>query len=205
MFIISVILIIGFLFYINLTSNRYSQGFGEERSATGRLYLWQAGAMIALDNPVIGIGEGKFKEYSEFYSQQVEQKKVVSIESVLGIEEAHNDFIRVWVSFGTPALLAYLWVFFATFANFIHAYRQSNSLFLKGMAVGGFAALMAYIVNSFTHNLMESVPILWILAGLSAACVKLGEVKKPVAVVKGATGMAPVNPLLDSPPPGINS
>jgi len=78
------VLIIGFLGYINLTGNRYSEGFGEESSAAGRLVLWQAGAFIALDNPLFGIGEGKFIEYSQLYSSEVEQSNVVRIENVLG-------------------------------------------------------------------------------------------------------------------------
>lgn len=197
--LVSVVLIIGFLGYINLTGNRYSEGFGEESSAAGRLVLWQAGAFIALDNPLFGIGEGKFIEYSQLYSSEVEQSNVVRIENVLGKEEAHNDFIRVWVSFGTPALIAYLWVFFVTFANYAHGYRQSKSPFVKGIALGGFAALMAYIVNSFTHNLMDSVPILWILAGFSAVVVKLAEAKKPVPVAAGTARVAATGPLPDSP------
>ncbi|OGO06328.1 MAG: hypothetical protein A2Y92_05510 [Chloroflexi bacterium RBG_13_57_8] len=199
MFIISAVLIVVFVLYINITSNRYSQGFGEESSATGRLYLWQAGAMIAMDNPLFGIGQGKFTEYSQLYSSEVEERSRVRIETVLGVEEAHNDFIRVWVSFGTPALIAYLWVFAVAFSNFIHGYRRTDSRFIRGMALGGFAALLAYIVNSFTHNLMDSVPILWILAGLSAAVVKMAEAKKPLAVAAGKASAAAPAPLPDSP------
>jgi O-antigen ligase len=190
-----------FLIYINITNNRYSQGFTEESSAAGRLILWQAGAMIALDHPVFGIGAGRFVQYSELYYQEVTTTDVVGAEAVLGIEEAHNDFIRVWVSFGTLALLAYLWVFWATFRSFFYSCRRGNSRFIKGMAIGGFAALIAYIVNAFTHNLMESVPILWILAGFAVTLAKLAEARR-LAAKKVPAGNAPaVGQLPERPKP----
>ncbi len=194
-------LVVVFLGYINLTSNRYSQGFAEESSAAGRLVLWQAGVMIALDHPIFGIGGGRFVEISELYSSEVETSEVVGVGEVLGKEEAHNDFIRVWVSYGTPALLAYLWVFFNLFRNFYRGYRRSTEPFLKALAIGGFAALMAYIVNAFTHNLMDSVPLLWILAGFSIAILKLAKAPEPAAVTEVAAKTITTKQLPDSASP----
>jgi O-antigen ligase len=201
LFLIFLILGVGFLLYTNMTNNRYSQGFTNESSAAGRLVLWQAGAKIALDNPWFGIGQGRFTEISQLYSSDVEISAIPGAQGVLGMEEAHNDFIRVWVSFGTPALLAYLWIFIVIFRNFYYAYRRSPGLFHKGIALGGFTALAAYIVNAFTHNLMDSVPLLWILAGFSIALVKMAEAPKPVALTEGPVNVPAINPLPDASPP----
>jgi O-antigen ligase len=189
-------LAVTFLLYINITNNRYSKSFGEESSAAGRLILWQAGAMIALDHPIFGIGQGRFVEISELYSEEVTATTALVPEAVLGQEEAHNDFIRVWVSFGTLALLAYLFVFVSTFRNFFYGYKRSKHLFVKGLALGGFAALISYMVNAFTHNLMDSSPILWILAGFSLALVKLADSQTPVTAKVPATNNGSVNGLL---------
>jgi O-antigen ligase len=97
---------------------------------------------------------------------------------VLGKEAPHNDFLRVWLSFGTPALLAFLWAFVGILRNFFDSYQQSSRRFLKSFALGCFAAMMAYAVNAATHNLMDSVSLLWILGGLSIATTKLALSKQ---------------------------
>jgi len=197
-FAILLVLGAGFLLYTNMTGNRYSQGFDEESSAAGRLVLWQAGAMIAMDNPIFGIGQGRFIEVSEAYSSEVDVNAVEGAEGALGEEQVHNDFIRVWVSFGTPALLVYLWVFIAIFRNFYYGFRRSSGLFIKALAFGGCGAIMAYIVNAFSHNLMDSVPLLWILAGFSIAVTKLAEVPKVIAIPERAANVSTTNRSPDS-------
>ena len=199
--LIFIVITVGFLLYTNVTNNRYSRGFNDESSAAGRLVLWQAGVMIALDNPILGIGQGRFMEIAQMYSGDVGSSAVPGAEGVLGTQENHNDFIRVWDSFGTPALLAYLWVFVSTFRNFYYGYRRSTGPFLKAMALGGFAALTTYVVNAFMHNLMDSVPIFWILAGFSIAFVKLAEAPKPTTERVKTINVPEVKLLTDRPAP----
>jgi len=176
--LILIILIAGaaFLYFIETSdNNRYSQGFGEERSATGRLVLWQAGLKVAWDNPVVGIGRDNFEEESLKYASAIDTELMTTQEAgrALGQYEAHNDFITVWASFGTVALLAYLWLFAGAFRNFLDAYRRSRSRFIKGLAVGCFGALAAYIVNGATHNVMDTSELMWIMFGLSIATTKI--------------------------------
>jgi O-antigen ligase len=192
-FAILLVLGAGFLLYTNMVGNRYSQGFNEESSAAGRLVLWQAGAMIAMDNPIFGIGQGRFIEVSEAYSSEVDVNVVEGAMGALGEEQVHNDFIRVWVSFGTPALLVYLWVFIVVFRTFYYGYRRSSSVFIKAIAFGGCGALMAYIVNAFSHNLMDSVPLLWILAGFSIAVTKLADIPKVITIPEKAANVSTTN------------
>jgi O-antigen ligase len=200
-FAILLVLGAGFLLYTNMVGNRYSQGFNEESSAAGRLVLWQAGAMIAMDNPIFGIGQGRFIEVSEAYSSEVDVNTVEGAMGALGMEQVHNDFIRVWVSFGTPALLVYLWVFIVVFRTFYYGYRRSSSVFIKAIAFGGCGALMAYIVNAFSHNLMDSVPLLWILAGFSIAVTKLADIPKVITIPEKAANVSTTNRSPDSSSP----
>jgi len=90
-----------------------------------------------------------------------------------GTEAIHNDFLNMWVSYGTLALLLYLWLYVAILRNFINSYRSSKNQFIRGLSVGLAAALIAYAVNAFYHNLMDTIPLLWILAGFSLAVAKL--------------------------------
>jgi O-antigen ligase len=176
--LLAVLLVMGvaFLYFINTSDdNRYSQTFGEETSAAGRLVLWQAGVKVACDNPIFGIGRDKFEEESLKYASVIDSELMTTqgAGATLGQYEAHNDFITVWASFGTVALLAYLWLFAGAFRNFLDAYRKSRSRFIKGLAVGCFSALAAYIVNAFTHYVMDTSELMWIMFGLSIATAKV--------------------------------
>ena len=180
LFLVSLILLIAVFYYSDWRGNRYSQGFAEEQSAAGRLVLWEAGIKIALDYPLFGIGDGRFQQVSLGYSSQINPHfmETLGAGGVLGNEAPHNDFLRVWLSFGTPALLAFLWAFVGILRNFFDSYQQSSRRFLKSFALGCFAAMMAYTVNAATHNLMDSVSLLWILGGLSIATTKLASSKQ---------------------------
>jgi len=71
------------------------------------------------------------------------------------------------------------------------------------MALGGLAAMAAYIVNAATHNVMDSVPLLWIMGGFSCAMVKLAEKPKPVVPAPELVLALAVNtlPILRHPGP----
>lgn len=174
---------VAFVTYTNIVGNRYSQGFSNEDSAAARLVLWQASLKIVHDYPVLGIGNRGFKNISPNYISTIQyDPTVVSAGDILGVEEPHNDFLRVWVSFGTPALIAFLWIFISIIRNFLESYRKSSTRLIKGIALGGFAALVTYIVSAATHNVMDSVCFLWILGGISIATCKLAETKGPKPV-----------------------
>jgi O-antigen ligase len=184
LFLIVLILAAAFLYYIDTRNNRYASGFTDEGSAAARLVLWEAGIRVAMDNPVFGIGEKQFEETSQEYTSVVSPHYVEgeNVAGILGTQEPHNDFIRVWCSFGTPALLAFLWMFVGIFRNFFDSYRHSSSRFLKSFALGCFAALATYVVSSVTHNVMASVALLWILGGLSIATTKLALARQSATV-----------------------
>ena len=179
--VIFLIMAVGFLGYSEIKNNRFSKGFGEEKSAAARLVLWQAGVNIAKDNPVLGIGSWRYKEVSAAYASTIDPELMATMGAGadLGEFEAHADFITVWVSFGTLALLAYLWLFVSIFRNFFVAYRESSTRFLKAISLGCFGAMAAYIVNAATHNVMDNSMLLWILGGLSIATTKLALSKRP--------------------------
>lgn len=186
-FLVMLIMSATFFLFAGMTNSRYFQGFSDEGSAAGRLVLWQVGVDIALDHPILGIGVDRYLEVSPKYLLTIDPSliKVPGAERVLGNYRAHDDFLTVWLSFGTAALLAYLWIFIGILHNFLEAYRHSSTLFLKGFTLGCLGAVAAYIVNAATHNVMDSSMLIWILGGLSIATTKIAlsksvpQVKKP--------------------------
>jgi len=202
LFIIFLVMATAFLLYTNIVGTRYSRGFTEDASAAGRLVLWRVGAMIALDNPVFGIGQGRFIDISRYYYSEVESSGLSDELGIgsLGVEQTHNDFIRVWASYGTPALLVYLWLYIVIFKNFYYGYRRSSSPFIKALAFGGCGALMAYAVNAFSHNVMDSTQLFWIIAGFSLAISKLVNTQKNAKKDQITENAPLINLLPDSSP-----
>ena len=185
--LVALLLLVGFVEVTGILSGQYlggrSEG-GQEESAVARQILWQAGIAIAMDNPILGIGGDQYASVAPRYAGSVDSS-LLAWESEqywgyasLGNEKIHNDFLSVWVSYGTLALVAYLWLFIAVLRNFIYAYKPStNRRFIRGLSVGLAAALVAYGANAFYHNLMTTMPLFWILAGFSLATAKLAQKK----------------------------
>ena len=148
--------------------------------------LWQATVAIALDNPIIGIGGDKFIELSPQYVDRVDPVLIQFEEDrywqyrTLGSDAPHNDFLRTWAYYGSFALLAYIWLLFSIINNSAKSFRKSKNRFIKGISLGIAGALITYVVNSFYHNIASTLPILWILAGLSLAATKLTAKETPV-------------------------
>jgi O-antigen ligase len=158
----------------------------QEESTVSRKIVWQAGMGIIADYPVLGIGADRFKTVSPLYASEVdpellewEQARYWSYRS-LGTIAPHNDFLMVWVSYGTLALAAYIWLLFAVLRNFFYSYRASNVRFIRGLSIGLAAAIIAYGANAFYHNVFSTMPLFWILAGFSVTIAKLAQTRQEV-------------------------
>jgi O-antigen ligase len=183
----ALLLFIGFIEVTGIMGGQYLGGRAEsvqEESAISRQILWQAGVNIAIDNPILGIGGDQYAKISPQYAASVDPSLLDFEEErywgyrTLGSEQVHNDFLKVWISYGTLALAAYLWLFFAVLRNFLDSYQMSRRRFIKGLSIGLAAALVVYGANAFYHNLIATIPLLWILAGFSLATAKLALERK---------------------------
>ena len=178
------VLLFGVLFWAwsSHAGNRYAAT--DDDSASARPVLWSASFDIVKDHPLIGVGHDKFLELSPQYAgedQVVEEpliENVLDPNDVLGRFAPHNDYLNVWLSWGTFALAAYLAILVATLINLKDAFYQLRDPFLKGIALGGLGALIAFCSNSFFHNFFDSTLTIWILAGLSLAMIKLAALER---------------------------
>jgi O-antigen ligase len=167
-----------FLYYSDYQGSRYTLGPGSEDSAAARPVLWSAGLNIAMDHPFLGVGHDSFLQLSpEYASGDAASTSSEGEVSVLGVYTPHNDFLNIWLSFGAVALFFYLAIIVLSVKNFVEAYFQTSDSFLKGVALGGIGAVVAFETNSFFHNYFDSTLTLWLLAGLSLAVVKLVHLK----------------------------
>jgi O-antigen ligase len=185
-FLVMLILFAAFMLFVNKTETRYSNSFGDDSSSTGRLVLWQAALKIALDHPVLGIGASQFSDVAPDYASSIDTNPwgKQDLSGVLGYLAIHDDFLTIWSSFGTVAMLIFMWIFIVMLLNFVESYRKSPTPFLRGLSLGCFAAVIAYIVNAATHNVMGSSMLMWIMGGLSITTVKIASSKRLPLKVK---------------------
>ncbi|HEU5422409.1 MAG TPA: O-antigen ligase family protein, partial [Nitrolancea sp.] len=150
---------------------RYYKSANNDRSAASHEALWTADLAIALQDPFVGIGHKNFEQASAQFANQANTDITVGA-SALGNERPHNDFLSVWLSWGIFALIAYVAIFVGAIRNFLVAIRHQD-LLIRGLAVGGIGALIAYGTNSAFHNSMDSSTLLWLLAGLSVSVARI--------------------------------
>jgi O-antigen ligase len=176
--ILLLIAALGFWYWADLAGSRYALGPESDSSAATRPVLWNAAFNIALDHPILGIGHGEaFQELSPEYAGTIDPALLArqNAGDALGQFAPHNDFLTVWVSFGTVALLFYLLLLGYLWNNFWSASRRLRDPMLRGIALGGLGALVAYVANSLFHNLLDSTLTLWLLAGLSVGMVRFAD------------------------------
>ena len=183
----------GFFYYSDAQSNRYTADASRDSSAATRPVLWEAALDIALDNPILGVGHDKFLELSPAYASKIDRSLLErqGAGSALGRYQPHNDYLNVWLSWGTGALVLYLWLFVLTIKNYVEAFFRTDEPLLKGLALGGLGAVLAFGVNSFFHNLFDSTLIIWLLAGLSLALTKLVMTDPSLGLTKAAIAGPP--------------
>jgi O-antigen ligase len=161
----------------------------QDESSSEREILWQASLAIVKDYPILGIGGNQFTILSPQYSWAVDPALIKQQEEywsyrTLGNQKPHNDFLMIWVSYGTIALAVYIWFFFSVLRNCLNSARTTNKRFVRGLAIGLAAGLVSYTANSFYHNLLAGMPLLWIIAGFSVALAKFSSDDKSLSKPK---------------------
>jgi O-antigen ligase len=174
--VVVAVMVLGASVAVGLIDQRFLEGADEDKSAASHVGIMQVAFAVALDNLVFGIGREHFEQVSRAYESEVSvgggAQAQRAGQGAVGALRPHNDFLEVWSSWGTVGLLAYLGIFAGALRNFVVARRAPDPL-VRGLAVGCLAGLVAYGLNSFFHNYLDSSVILWCYAGLSAVLASM--------------------------------
>ncbi len=184
-FLVAVVIGASAFWYVSgVQETRYSQTIADDGSAAARPVLWELSLNMATDNPWFGIGYDQFREVSPEYTATVSQTALErqNAAEVIGRENPHNDVLDVWVSWGFFALMIYVALGVVVGLNFIYVYRNAADQVIRGLAMGGLAALIAYETNSMFHNFIETSLVFWIIAGFSLV---LPKVDRPPVITGG--------------------
>lgn len=112
---VSLILLIGFLGYQSFEPIqkviRPLFG-GEKHTDSGRSFIWNSTYPLIEQNPIFGIGAGKYKEKIEESRKQLstEQKELSFFYEVTQRGHAHNDYLHLMSIFGIPQVVFYLFL-----------------------------------------------------------------------------------------------
>lgn len=112
-------------------------------SASHRWPLIRAAFSVVQQFPVFGVGLNNFGAAFQRYDTTHYARVFGPINHVV-----HNLYMLVWTEVGTVGLLAFFWGFAGPFWIAVRAYRCADP-FVKAVAVGGAAGLLAHLIHGF--------------------------------------------------------
>ncbi len=136
----------------------------EHTSIATRLEIWEVGAKLIKENPVLGIGLG---EYERMYSERATE--------LLGHQpyelarlHSHNLYMETWLNAGLLGVIAFFWLLIATF---IHVKKTVTSLSVEIRQI--MVAVSMMLVYILLHGLID-VPfwkndlalLFWLIIGV---------------------------------------
>ncbi len=122
-----------------------------------RFKIWHSALMIIKEHPIIGIGNGNFKRYSEKYMKGT---------GYPAEGHPHNDYLNVYLTAGIIGLIGYLWMWVNILKVGIRYIKRN--LEEKNLMAGLVSALVAFMVAGlgqcfFTDS--ENSMLMWFFIG----------------------------------------
>lgn len=129
-----------------------------EVSAARRVEVWRGALRMIRENPVWGVGYGRFPRLAPQYT-----------DGAIGHMDAHNSYLLIAAEMGIPTLLVFLLILLmaAYYTRWVYVYASDR--FFRATALGFQAGLVGLLVaNLFGSriNSQELSSYFWILAGL---------------------------------------
>lgn len=130
-----------------------------------RLNVWRVALWMLADFPFTGVGMGTFNDVAALLYPFYETQN----------PGTHNVYLQAGVDLGLPGLIAYLallglvvWIGWQA----VRRFRETESLGLCAVAVGGLSGMMALLVHGLVDNTMwntRAAFLPWLVIGVLAA------------------------------------
>ncbi len=147
-----------------------------------RLEVWQRGLMMVQDFPFTGIGIGTYNQIAHLMYPFF----IAAPDEI--VPHAHNQFLQVAVDLGIPGLIAYSALLVGFGVCIARAYRASDDVQARALAVGLGCGMFAHHVFGLTDAfILGTKPgiVMWIFLGFAAACLKMTADRRPPTTVDG--------------------
>jgi O-antigen ligase len=136
-----------------------------------RASLYQNTLNMISKHPFIGVGINTFsKNYGKY--------KLESVEAVTKTADtiySHNNFLQMAGEMGLLGLGVFLTFIVLTLKSIWSVFKRNEDLFLKGLSISVFAAIIAYLINGLTETSLyysRVAMIFWFLIGTGLALTR---------------------------------
>ncbi len=138
----------------------------DDSSARMHLDMWNVGAQIALDNPVLGTGRETYPELFPQYRDTVLGPSRAQAFMPFRPESPHNVYVAIASGAGFPALAAYVGVLAGFFFLVGRALKATRSGWRRIALVALLAAVAGHVVtDTFMTAEVTSSWLFWVLLG----------------------------------------
>ncbi|MEO2074639.1 MAG: O-antigen ligase family protein [Bacillus sp. (in: firmicutes)] len=150
---------------VSVASN---QSTGHEGSS--RFFIWKKSLPLVKDYFWLGSGPDTFEFI--FPATPKELKEFLGNPNTK-VDKAHNEYLQIAITLGTPALLIYLVFIFLVLRKSFHAVRKTqgtDSIILYGLI----ATIFGYLIQAFFNiSTVPVAPIFWSILGISMSKASL--------------------------------
>lgn len=158
---LALLVIIPLVFLVPGILNRFSDIYAPANGAAlssfwWRIDFWNQYYGLIIDKPIFGHGIGSFSYYAEGMF-------------------AHNDHLRLLVEVGVVGWLIYLAIFFAIIKNAVNALKVVDVELFKALLISLIAIVSAYLLMSFSDNIITQNVLQWYLWSLAGAAAALSR------------------------------
>jgi O-antigen ligase len=143
---------------------------GADNSVVDRASLMLAALMVFKDHPVIGVGPGMVRYYTEEYARQI------GISSISGNFQAHDLYLGIAADAGLLGLICFLLILLIPLRDLARARKQwmTSHPDWSYLATGFFQVLVSYMVTGLFLHL--SYPrFFYLMLALAVVASKLGK------------------------------
>jgi hypothetical protein len=147
---IASVLLVGFVAWTEISGSFMIGRLANPRNFYGRLASWQTAALIALDNPVAGVGLTNYSAYFDVIFSDWQHQDVAWVNDIRAAETPHSNFLWIASELGfagfAPYLLANAYLLLMGFRALRRATTRQQLI-----ASGGFLVLFAaYTISGLT-------------------------------------------------------
>lgn len=147
-----------------------------DSSIRGRTTEMLAAVYVFADHPIIGVGPGMFKYYSQEYGN------ALGIRTLREAREAHSLYLDIAANHGILGLITFFGIFVAVGLQLLRARKRwaEANPYLSALASGYLLALLAYLTTGlFLH--LSYARYLWLILALASAVGHIAKEQETVA------------------------
>ena len=171
------VLVVSMSFTLNLLSR--TQLTLEDESAKARIPLFLTALEIAQDNPIFGVGSGRYSTTAQDYFYRISY--MTGARTVLRTS-AHNQFLNILVYYGLPGFILVVFFYYIMIKRLHYIVNTTEDPQIKQWGIGLLGSQVSYITNSSFHNMgpFISDPYIWFFIGAIFVLFKFGARRKSI-------------------------